>query len=96
MWEHESSVADYPAAVATALRKGVTYIHHPQYDPWLEAGLVRLDNYLSVDEGARVGRMFAADQKRAEDALALASAGRMKDAYENWKDIFPGRFPAYG
>jgi hypothetical protein len=96
MWESESSVPDYPTAMATALRKATTYVDHPQYDPWLEAGLVRLDDYLSTDERARLVRMFAADRKRADDALTLAAAGKSKDAYEKWKEVFPGRFPAYG
>ena len=96
MWEHETAVPDYPSALATSLRKLTTWVEHPMLDPWLDAGAVRLDTYLSDEERARVSRMFAADRKRADEALALDRAGRVREAFEKWRDVFPGRFPAYG
>jgi hypothetical protein len=96
MWHKEATVGDHPHAVADALRKGITWLTYPMHDPWLDAGLVALDGYLTADERARVIRMFEADRKRADDAITLLAAGKTKDAYDKWNDVFPGRFPGYG
>lgn len=96
MWHGEAAVGDHPHAVADALRKGITWLKYPMNDPWLDAGLVPLDAYLSDEERARVIRIFEADRKRADEALAHAAAGRTTDAYGCWNTVFNGRFPAYG
>lgn len=95
-WHGETKVADYPIAVAEALRKGITWLTRPMYDPWLDAGPVPLDDYLTTEERARVIRMLAADRTRAEEANAYAAAGQSAKAYERWNVVFNGRFPAYG
>ena len=46
-WHKEASVGDHPHAMADALRKTITWLKYPMYDPWLGAGLVALDAYLS-------------------------------------------------
>jgi hypothetical protein len=96
MWHGEAAVVDHPHAVVDALRKGITWLRYPMLDPWLDAGSVTLDAYLSDEERARVIRMFEADRKRADEALAYAAAGRFADAFGRWSTVFIGRFPAYG
>jgi hypothetical protein len=96
MWHAEATVGDHPHAMADALRKGITWLKYPMNDPWLDAGLVALDTYLSDDERARVIRMFEADRKRADEAIALLAAGRTAEACARWTTVFNGRFPAHG
>jgi hypothetical protein len=96
MCHGEAAVGDHPHAMADALRKGITWLAIPMNDPWLDAGLVALDAYLSDDERARVIRMFEADRKRGDEALAHAAAGRTADAFGRWNTVFNGKFPASG
>ncbi len=96
MWHDAKVLPTLPQAVSDTLRKGVTWMKHPMNDPWHDAGTQALDGYLSADGRGVVTRLFEADHKRAEEAIAHAAAGQNEKAYERWSTVFVARFPAYG
>lgn len=96
MWHNEKALPALPQAVSDTLRKGVTWMKYPMSDPWPDAPNRAIDTYLSSDERGVVERLFEADHKRAEEALAHDRAGRTKEAFDRWGTVFVGRFPSYG
>ena len=81
-------------AMKEALRCMPQHLRVSTPDPW-EPG-ENVSNYLSAQDRKTVIDMLMGDVARAERALELSSAGRVREAFALWDEVFRGGFPSYG
>jgi hypothetical protein len=87
-------ISNFSSGVRFVFDKGREKIKYKQSDPAGYGGWVNgLNTVSTVQEG--VSR-FTTAYNRAVKAEEFANAGKLADAYAEWRKIFGGYFPAYG
>lgn len=88
------SISDLPSGVRYVLERGQSEIRYVIADPAGFGGQVSgLNNVSKVDDAVSRFRTATGRAKKAEQ---LAREGKVALAYDEWRKIFPGYFPAYG
>lgn len=89
------SITSFPLTVGYVFDQARTQIQYPVIDPAGYGGNVGayLNTQTKVDEV--VSRLDSA-HRRAVEAVSYQEANKIQQAYEQWRLVFGGYFPAYG
>lgn len=88
------TMSDFPSSVRFVFDKGREKVKFKQHDPaGFNNQINPLDGVTTVEDA--VSR-FTTAYNRAVKAEEFAKAGKISDAYDEWRKIFGSYFPAYG
>lgn len=93
MWR-DVSIGNHAHGMKETLRVLAGYLPTTFHDPWAPGGTI--DDYL-VGEALKKATSYATiDAASAATAEELRNSGNDRSAFDEWKKVFRGEFPAYG
>jgi hypothetical protein len=93
MWRNVS-IGNQPHGLKETLRVLAGYLPNTFDDPWAPGG--RIDSYLVGEKLKKATAYAQNDAASAKAAEELRSSGNDRAAFDQWKKVFRGQFPAYG
>lgn len=94
-WRRSASIPSWPTALAQSLASLAGQVTTRFFDPWTPP-VQFIDDDLDATKRASAQKMLALDAQTAGVALQLDSAGRSREAFQQWSVVFRHKFPAHG